>query len=195
MKHLRHLAAAAACVLAAALAAPAAAATAGANVDFDTHVIGTYVGANGLGSVAFSINQDALASLVAGTGSGKADKLFADHRSLAASASESLDLAGVLADPLGATLTFAHVKALYVHAAAANTNDVCVGGAASNTFVGPFADATDVACVKPGGTLLVTAPASAGWTVTASTGDLLKVANSGGTTGVAYDVVIVGTSN
>jgi hypothetical protein len=37
------------------------------------------------------------------------------------------------------------------------------------------------------------APVS-GWAVIAGTGDILKFANSGGTTGVTYDIVIVGTS-
>lgn len=191
---LVHFAAAAA---AAALIAcvPAAALAGGVTADLSAHVAGSYSGANDLGSVAFTFNQTADAGYAAGTGTGKADKLFSDQRTLAASGTENLDLAGVLADPLGATLTFGHVKAIYIHAAAANTNDVCVGGAASNGFVGPFADATDIACVKPGGALLITAPAGAGWAVTASTGDLLKVANSGGTTGVTYDVVIVGTSS
>lgn len=181
--------------LAVAFAAPAMAATQGANVDLTARVVGSYVGTNGVGSVAFNVNTEAGAQFAAGTGVGRADKLFADHRSIAASSSENLDLAGVLVDPLGATLTFGHVKALYVHAAPTNTNNVCVGGAASNTFAGPFADPTDVACVQPGGTLLITAPNAAGWTVTPTTADLLKVANSSSGTAVAYDVVIVGTSN
>ena len=46
--------------------------------------------------------------------------------------------------------------------------------------------------MQPGGTLLLVAPNAAGYAVTAGTGDLLKVANSGGSTGVTYDIVIVG---
>lgn len=195
MKPFRFVAALAAALVAACMPIAAFAATAGANVNLDARVVGSYVGTNGLGSVAFSVNQSGLAQFAAGTGAGKADKLFAGQRTIAASSSENLDLAGTLTDPLGATLTFAHVKAIYVHAAATNTNSVCVGGSATFTFNGPFTDPTDVACVQPGGTLLVSSPAGSGWIVTAGTGDLLKVANSGGTTGVTYDVVLVGTSN
>lgn len=185
-------------VLAAALfaaALPAAAATPGVTANLQSHVFGTYAGANGLGAVTFSFDLPTSMALAAGTGTGKADKLFSDQRTLAASATESLDLAGVLADPFGSTLTFVHVKWIYLKAAAGNTNDVCIGGAASNTFVGPFADATDKVCVKPGGVAIFAAPAGAGWSVVATTGDLLKIGNSGGTTGVTYDVLIAGTSN
>jgi hypothetical protein len=186
--------AAAAAILAFACAPQAAYAAAGVTANVDTRVAGTYAGTNDLGSVAFAFSPSATVQFSAGTGTGKADKLFSDQRTLAASATENLDLAGVLVDPLGATLTFGHVKAIYIHAAAANTNDVCVGGAATNTFSGPLADPTDIVCVKPGGVLVLTVASGVGWTVTPATGDILKVTNSAGTTGVTYDVVIVGTS-
>jgi hypothetical protein len=174
--------------------APATALAAGVTADVQGRMAGTYTGTNDLGSVTFAFSPSALIQFAPGTASGNADKMFSDQRTISASSSENLDLAGVLADPLGATLTFGHVKAIYVHAAAANTNDVCVGGAGSNTFTGPFADATDIVCVKPGGFLLLGVASGAGWAVTASTGDLLKVANSSSGTAVTYDVVIVGTS-
>jgi hypothetical protein len=92
----------------------------------------------------------------------------------------------------GATLTFTKIKAILVKAAEGNTNNVVVGGAASNGWVGPFGDVSDTVAVKPGGTLLLVAPNAAGYAVTAGTGDILKVANSGAGTGVTYDIVIVG---
>jgi hypothetical protein len=188
------LAAATAAALAFACAPQAAYAAAGVQADVTAGVAGSYAGVNDLGSVSFAFSPSTLIQFSPGTTTGKADKLFSDQRTLAASATENLDLAAVLVDPLGGTLTFGHVKAIYIHAAAANTNDVCVGGAGTNTFVGPFADATDVVCVKPGGVLLLAVGLGVGWTVTPATGDILKVANSAGTTGVTYDVVIVGTS-
>lgn len=132
--------------------------------------------------------------LASGTAAGQADLAFSDTRTLAASASESLDLAGGLTDALGASLTFARVKGLVVVAAAANTNDVVIGGAASNAFVGPFADATDKIKVKPGGTISLWAPGATAYPVTAGTGDLLQVSNSGAGTSVSYDVIIIGAS-
>lgn len=177
-----------------ALAAPPALAAAGVSAEIVTHIDGSYAGANSLGSPAFAFNQLTTLRLGAGTSSGQADLMFADQRTLAASATENLDLAGVLVDPLGATLTFGHVKLIYIHAAATNTNDVCVGGAATNTFSGPFADPTDKVCVKPGAVAFLTVFTGVGWTVTPATGDILKVANSSSGTSVVYDVVILGTS-
>jgi hypothetical protein len=57
-------------------------------------------------------------SLILGTGTGanQADKLWSDTRTLAASAVEDLDLAGVLVDALGVTATFARVKGLIIAA-------------------------------------------------------------------------------
>lgn len=173
-------------------ASPAFAA-AGVAADISVKLNGTYTGTNDLGTPTFPFLVTGLNRLTAGTGANKADKLFSDQRTLAASATENLDLAGVLSDPFGVILTFAKVKAIYVHASSANTNSVCVGGHATAAFTGPFSDATDIVCIPPGGTLLVSAP-SAGWTVTATTADLLKIANSGGTTGVTYDVVIIGAT-
>lgn len=127
-----------------------------------------------------------------GGGVDQASKLFHDERTLAASATESLDLAGGLTDAFGTALTFAGIKGLIIRAAAGNTNDVLVGGAASNAFINWVGDATDVIAIKPGGLLVLLAPTAAGYAVTTSTGDLLKVANSGGTTGVTYEIIILG---
>jgi hypothetical protein len=168
--------------------------TQGVNADVNIRVNGAYYGATNLGTPSLALDVLKLMTITAGTGTGKADRLFAGSRTIAASSSENLDLAGTLTDPLGATLTFVHVKALLVIADAANTNSVLVGGAASNGFAGPFADVTDIATIPPGGSALFTHP-GAGWTVTAATGDILKVANSSSGTGVTYRVVIIGTSN
>lgn len=127
-----------------------------------------------------------------GSGADQASKIFSDTRTLAASASEDLDLAGALSGALGGTLTFASVKALMIRAKPGNTNNVVVGPASANGFAGPFGDASDRIAIKPGGVFLITAP-PAGWTVTAGTGDLLTVANSGSGTPVDYDIVILGS--
>lgn len=165
------------------------------NATVSMGIRGTYGAASDLTSRgdAFGDLTGFAAALTSGTGANQADLMFSDKRTLSASASENLDLAGGLADAFGATLTFATVKAIMIKAAAGNTNDVVVGGAASNAFVGPFGGTTPTVAVKPGGFLLLFAPAT-GWTVTASTGDILKVANSSSGSAVTYDVVLLGTS-
>jgi len=147
-------------------------------------------------SPAARLSQRYTTELSDGTAAGSADKVFSDTRTLGASATENLDLAGSLTDALGAALTFAKVKAIIVHASAANTNNVILGGDATTTFFGIFADETDAVVIRPGATfaLFCGEADAAGYAVTAATADLLKVTNSGAGTGVTYDIIIIGTS-
>lgn len=130
-----------------------------------------------------------------GTGAGQANLVFSDTRTLAASGTEDLDLAGTLADAYGATITNVRVKSVAIKADAGNTNNVVVGAAASNAWA-TLLNSTGTITLRPGAALGVAAGEAdaTGWAVTAGTGDLLKVANSGGTTGVTYTIVIVGAS-
>jgi hypothetical protein len=97
-------------------------------------------------------------------------------------------------DPFGQAITFARVKGLIVSASAANANNVVIGGAASNAFTGVFGASTHTLAVRPGGLLVLTAPDASGYVVTAGTGDLLRVANSGGGTPVTYQIVVIGAA-
>lgn len=132
-------------------------------------------------------------SLDNGTAADMADRVFSDERTLAGSATEDLDLAGVLVDALGATITFARIRALIVENLSTGANQVIVGGAPTNTWVGPFGAAAQTVSVRPGGMLAMVNRDTTGWPVTAATGDLLRIANS--TTGsVTYRIVIIGCS-
>lgn len=133
-------------------------------------------------------------SLTSGTGAGQADMAFSDTRTLAASANEDLDLAGVLSAAFGGTLTFVRIKAIIVTADPGNTNNVIIGGAAATQFVGPFGAATHTIALQPGNGFAITATGATGWTVGAGASDFLRIANSGGTTGVTYSILIIGAS-
>lgn len=133
-------------------------------------------------------------NLTTGTGANQADRLFTDTRTLAASANESLDLAGSLVDALGVTLTMARVKLLVIKAAASNVNNVIVGGVGANGWITGFGDATDKLVVRPGGFIILAAPDAVAYAVTAATADLLLIANSGAGTPVTYDIIVVGSS-
>lgn len=128
-----------------------------------------------------------------GTGANQADKVFSDQRTVNASANEDLDLAGVLTDALNQSLTFAKVKAIYVKASASNANNVQVTRPASNGVPWLLA-AGDGIALRPGATFIWISPDATGVSVTAGTGDLINVANSGGGTSVVYDIIIIGTS-
>jgi hypothetical protein len=146
-----------------------------------------------LGSASAPVSIRRAMSLVDGTGAGQADLVFHDRRTLSASGTEDLDLAGSLEDAFGATLTFARVKAIYVGAAAANTNLVQVTRPASNGLA-LFLAASDGIAVRPGGFFAWGASDATGVAVTAGTGDLLTFTNSAGSTSVTYDIVIIGAS-
>jgi hypothetical protein len=133
-------------------------------------------------------------SITNGTTAGKIDLLYSATRTLTASASEDLDLSGELVDTLGQTCVFADVRMICVVASSANTNNVLVGGAASNQFINWVGNSSDIVVVKPGGILFLYTPTDPGYAVTAGTGDLLKIANSGAGTGVTFDIYIGGTS-
>jgi hypothetical protein len=129
-----------------------------------------------------------------GTGLGQADRVFTDRRTLTASSTEDLDLAGVLLDAFGAAITFARIKTLAIAADAGNTNNVIVGNAATNGFVSWVGAAAHTVTVRPGGVLLVAASDATAYVVTAGTADLLHIANSAGGSSVTYDVVLIGAS-
>jgi hypothetical protein len=128
-----------------------------------------------------------------GAGANQADRVWTDQRTVAASATDTIDLAGSLSDAFGAALSFARVKAILVQAATGNSNNVNVVRPASNG-VPLFLAAGDGVPVKPGGLWLWVAPDAAGVAVTAGTGDLLDFVNSGAGSPVTYDVVIIGAS-
>lgn len=129
--------------------------------------------------------------LASGTGPGAADIAFSDKRTLATNTSENLDMTGSLTDAFGTVIAAVKVKAIEVHADPANTTSLTVGGAASNTFKGPFNDVTDAIVLGPDDRFVVSS--AVGWTVTAATGDILKVANAAGATAI-YRIKIIAAS-
>jgi hypothetical protein len=151
-------------------------------------------GVSGGASLTYAPSLSNSLSLATGTGSGQADLLYAGTRTLAASATEDIDLAGTfLQDVFGANLTFVKIKYIYVKAASGNTNNVIMGGASATQFVGPFGAATHTLAFVPGAWSEFMHPTT-GWTVTAGSTDLLKFANSAAGTSVSWDLVIAGTS-
>lgn len=130
-------------------------------------------------------------SYTAGTGSGAANHAWHDTRTVSSGGNEDLDLAGGLSRG-GYAYTFTKVKAIYVEASSSNTTNVQIKSAAANGFTGPFADPSDIINIPPGGVFLVTEPAD-GWAVTAGTGDLINIADSGAAD-ITYTIVIVGVA-
>jgi hypothetical protein len=146
-----------------------------------------------LATASVPLNKTYSQGLPNGTGAGQADKIFHDTRTVNASTNDDLDLAGVLVDGLGNTITFARIKAMIFSSAAANAQNFSIGGAAANQFVNWVGAATHTITMTPGGLFVLTAPGATGFAVTAGTGDLLRVANGAGVA-ITYDVILIGAS-
>lgn len=161
-----------------------------------TQVVATLTNARDLVTTSSPLEYRNRVSLATGTAAGQADLIFSDTRTIAASSNDDLDLAGSLTDANGNSLTFARVKGLVVKAAAANTNNVLVGGDATNTFLTWVVAEGDAIILRPGAELSLFAGSAdaTGYAVTASTGDLLRITNSAGGSSVTYDIVIIGSS-
>jgi hypothetical protein len=163
----------------------------GLQITVSANVEGNYTGANAIDAVAAGINLKQSIPYTTGAGAFQADLLYTQAISLAASATESLDLAS-LVDPLGNAVVFARVKSITVFADPANVNDIVLGGAGTNAFLGPLGSTTDVVHTQPNGQTEMATPSAAGWPVNASTAHLLKVANGGSGSGVTGQIVIIG---
>lgn len=155
------------------------------------------VGANDFDGPVYAPTLEQVLQFADGTAAGQADILFADERSIAASANDDLDLAGALASAFGATIAAAELVALLVinrpkdPAAAANVSNITLG-LGSNPFLG-FLGGTNptLGPIRPGGMLLLACGDAAGLgTVTGGAADVLRIANgSGGTAKVQVGIL------
>lgn len=151
----------------------------------------TYQNGLDLSNPVDDLRIDLSATMANGTSTNQADMVWHDRRTLVAT-SENIDLAGSLTSVFGATLTFATCKALLINNRTTTAGaTLTVGGAAANAFSAIFADATDKLIIQPGGCALFFAPRT-GYTVTAATGDILKI--DAGAATVEYDIYILGTT-
>ena len=136
-----------------------------------------------------NLRLDLTDTLANGTSADQANEMWHDRRSLAAT-TESIDLAGSLTNIFGETLTFTSIVALIIH----NRNTtvghtLTIGGAAANAFT-LFADTSDKYVLGPNGVFMVWEPSAAGKTVTAATGDILKM--DAGANTISYDIIVIG---
>lgn len=168
------------------------------SVEFLFRLTATQTGANDFGGPAFTPKMEKRISLVAGTSASQADQLFMDFRSVGDGADDDIDLAGVLTDVFGTTLTMVEMVGLFVingqDDAAANTTDLTIG-IGSNPFVGFLGGTTPtIGPLKPGAAIMLAAGDAAGLgTITATTADILRIGNSAGAAN-NYSIGIVARS-
>lgn len=129
-----------------------------------------------------------------GTTANKVDLIYAGERTVASSTNDDIDVAGSLTDQFGNTITMAEIVGIIVinkqKDGTANTTDLTIGGG-SNTLPG-FSSA--VGTIGPGGMFIIMTPDAGGQeTVTAGTGDILRIANGSGASNT-YQITILGRS-
>lgn len=124
-----------------------------------------------------------------GTGALQANKVWRDLRTLSAGASETIDLSGTLTDHEGNTVAFVGVKEVLIGIIGPDgTKKLQVGNAASNSFQGPLSSgATEDVFYQ----LEWTHPSAAGFAVTNSSNDNLKI-NNPGAGSVTYFIMVLG---
>src|SRR5688572_14836683 len=96
------------------------------STELSVRLAGTLTSSLDLSTPADALVHATKMILTSGTGANQADMMWHDTRTLGASASENLDLAGSLTNAFGTTQTFARIKMVLVTAASANTNNVNV---------------------------------------------------------------------
>ena len=141
-------------------------------------------------NIAIPFNQKPSTAYTFGNGAKQLQTFYRAARTLSDGANEDLDLAGGLTDDAGATITFTEVKVLYIENTSA-TETLTVGAAASNALASLFGATTHTLKIPPKTKLLLWSEDATGYAVVASTGDLLRVTNSGGGS-TTYNILVAG---
>ena len=155
----------------------------------------TQVGSSDFGGPSFTPTMEKIVQLTNGTGANQANILWLDERTVASASNDDLDLNGVLTNAFGATVAAVEVVALFVineaRSGAANTTELTIG-AGSNPVTGYLGGSTPtIGPVRPGNFVLLGGGNVGGFgVVTASTGDILRIANSSGAA-ATYQIAIL----
>ena len=149
-------------------------------------------------SPSWSAAIDEVLSFANGTAANQADIAYVAERTVTSGANDDIDLAGVLTDALGATITAAELVALMIINKAkdgtANTTNLTIGGGSAPVtgFLG--GTTPTIGPIPPGGVVMLASPGATGLgAVTATSADILRVANSAGAT-AKYVVAILARS-
>lgn len=158
---------------------------------------GVQSGPNDFGG-QFSPTIVSIINLQDGTGSGAADLLFTDERTVASASNDDIDLTGVLMDAFGSAFNAAELVGLIIIngpiSGTANTTDLTIG-VGTNPFLGFLGGTTPtIGPIKPAGVFMIAAGDAAGiGAVSAGSADILRIANSSGAT-ATYQIGIVARS-
>lgn len=125
--------------------------------------------------VNIPVNLTLTQAYVDGVGAAQANALYQGQLALS-SGINNIDLSGVLTDSYGTLLTPLRLKALAIQNNSASNNMIV--GAGTNPFIGLF-NAAGTVTLAPGDWFSWASGSATGAVITASTGDILKVAGTG----------------
>lgn len=139
------------------------------------------------GTINYALN------LTNGTTANKFDLIYVAERTVASATDDDVDVAGALSSALGTSLASAEIVGFIIvnkPESGANTTSLTIGGS-SNGIPG-YTSAVEA--ISPGGIFMVISPDAAGIaTVTAGTGDILRVTNGSGASNT-YQIAILARS-
>jgi hypothetical protein len=147
-----------------------------------------------LSNVSDAAKLELKLAITDGTGSGLADKIWHDTRSLTAAAADNLDLTALTTTIFGSTVTISFVKLkgiFIVNNNAVSGDDLTIGNGAAP--FNPGLSAATTTWPVYAGSQFLWVNKYAGWTVTNTTADILKI-NNGSPNTVSYSLVLWGTS-
>lgn len=160
------------------------------NASILARIMARQTGTNDIAAQDFNPKLEKAYTFAPGTGANQADRLFMDTRSFLSATADQIDLAGVLTDAFGATITFVEIVAIMIVNKSTVTLTV---GAGSSPWFGMFAATGDAIKVPPGGMILLVAPDGSGMgTITATSADMLTI--TPGAAAGDYDIAILGRS-
>jgi len=152
-----------------------------------------------LSTVADAARLEYAVNLPDGDGDGQADALWHGELELAAAAQQDLDLTALTMTMFGDTLTvsLASVKAvLIINTATDDGEDLLIGGAGSgaDAWAGPWNDDQDAKQHVPAASAALWVNRVAGWPVTGSSANVLRIKNNGSGT-ITAQIVIAGVAS
>lgn len=161
------------------------------NAEVRLEVSGLYDRAGGLERPVSQLAITLARAFADGAGAGQASVFYTASRTLAGGANESLDLNGTaLTDVFGTALALTKIKGIIIQARGENTTNLTVGNVTNS--IATIFGATYSMVLQPGELLAKITNSAAGYVVTASTGDLLNIANAAGAS-ATYDIILIGS--
>jgi len=155
-----------------------------------------FVEALDLSNVGDNSNLEYKKSMTDGTSADQADKIWHDRRTLATGTNDDLDMTALANTIFGTSvpINFAKVSAIMIKNLSTTAGDeLKLDSSVANAFTGPFNGSTSSKIEIGADSVLFLSSKKDSWTVTAGTGDILRITNSNAGS-VSYDIVIVGRS-